>query len=385
MTASFDHHSPYLSEQNVWDTYEKMRNQCPVAHSDEHGGFWILTRFADVKAATRDPETFSSSDGIRIPSVGPGRSIPIDFDPPVHTAYRALLAQALTPNRIREVQPYVTDLISRLVDEFHDAGGGDAVAAVALPLPLQVLTQVVGFTQDTVSQLREVTERSWDNVVDMSLDEARRELRALVENEMQRHRDQRPEDYLTWLLDAEVDGRPVTDDEIARALLTLAIAGHETTVNAVGGLIYLLASDDGLQTRLREQPELIPSFVEEVLRVRTPAQLFGRHTRREVEIDGVTIPADQPVLLAYAAANRDERKFPQGAEVDLDNAGRAHLAFGWGIHQCVGAALARHELKTVTEKFCDLPRIRLDGPVTFGELQGGIHLGPRQLPIRFEN
>jgi cytochrome P450 len=381
----FDHHSPDLTEDAVWQEYGSMRAGCPVAHTPNHGGYWVLTRYADVKAAARDPETFSSAGGIRIPSVGAGRSIPIDVDPPLHTDYRRLFTHAINPGRVRELRPFLHALIEELLDGFAATGGGDAVERVALPLPLRVLTALVGFSDETVAQLRRLTEQSWEKVTTASLDDARRDLRTVMEQEIARHRAERPDDYLSWLLDAQVGDRPITDDEIARILLTLAIAGHETTANAVGGLIHILVTDEDLQDRIRADPGLAPAFVEEVLRFRTPAQLFARQVTRDVEVSGTAIPAGGRVLLAYAAADRDDLQFPQGDRFDLDRGGRGHLAFGWGIHQCVGAALARQELRLLMEKLCRLPRIRAAGAAAFGPLQGGIHLGPRALPVRFES
>lgn len=377
-----DHHDPSWSEDTVWSTYERLRSQCPVAHSDRHGGYYLLTRYEDVRAAAKDAESFSSAGGIRIPALGEGRSIPIEYDAPMHTAYRALFFEATSRSRITAMTPSVKELIGRLIADFHAAGGGDAVAAVALPLPLQVLIELVGFSAATVARLRELTETSWTKVTTTSLDEARAGIRAVIEDEMARHRAEQPADYLTWLLSAEVEGRPITDDEIARVLITFAIAGHETTVNAVGGLFHVLASDSALQARLRADRALVAGFVEEVLRVRSPAQLFARETTRDITVSGTTIPAGERVLLSFAAANRDPTKFAEPDAVQPDR-GAGHLAFGWGPHQCVGAALARIELREVCERLLDLPPIRPAAPPDFGSLTGGIHLGPRHLPIEF--
>lgn len=382
--TAFDHNSPDLGEDNLWRAYEALRGPGGVAWSEEHGGFWIITAHAEARAALRDWETFASGWGHRIPVIGTPRAMPIDYDPPIHTDYRRVMAHALAPDRVRELQPFVHRLVDELVSDFHAAGGGDAVAAIALPMPLRMLTQVAGFSEGTVSQFRRLTEEMWAEVNHTDYDEARKGLRLLVEDEVDRHRAERPDDYLTWLLDAQVGDRAIDDDELARVLLTLAIAGHETTMNAASSLLWLLASDTGLQERLRGDPALAPAYVEEMLRLRTPAQNFARRTTRAVEVGGVQIPEDSRVLISLAAADRDGSVFADPTRFDADRSTRGHLAFGWGIHQCIGASLARAELRTLLETLCTYPPIRLAGEVRFSALQGGIHYGPTSLPLRFE-
>ncbi|WP_020497493.1 cytochrome P450 [Sciscionella marina] len=378
----FDHHAP-LSSEEIFADYAGLRAR-GVTYSAEHGGFWVLSRYADVRAALRDPATFSSAGGIRIPAIGTGRSIPIEFDPPLHTDYRKLFTARITSRSVRAMTPFLTDLINGLVDGYHENGGGDFVRQVALPMPLAVLEEVVGFQPDTISQLRELTEDSWHQITERSLDEARSQLCAVIRAEIARHRSHLPDDYLTELLAARVDGRPVTDDELERVLLTFAIAGHETTTNAAGWLAHLLARNQSLQTTVRHDPDRVPVLVEEALRVGSPAQLFARETTRDVEIGGQTIPAGSRVLLALASANRDETQFPDATTIDLDRGLRGHLAFGFGIHQCPGAVLARTELKLLLTRLAELPALVPAGTPDFGALVGGIHHGPRSLPLVFD-
>lgn len=370
-----------MPTDEIWASYGDLRS-AGVAFSQHHGGFYILSRFADVRAALRDPTTFSSSGSVRIPDVG-GRSIPIDFDPPAHTTYRTLYTDRITSQTVRGMTPFLSELANRLIDDYRASGGGDFVSAVALPMPLAVLEEVVGFSKGTISRFRELTEDSWKQIGDRSLDEARAALRELIRAEIATHRSARPDDYLTQMLAATIDGRPITDDELERALLTFAIAGHETTTNAAGWLAHLLATDSAVQATVRERPELIPPFVEETLRVGTPAQLFARRTTRDVEIDGAVIPAGSRVLLALAAANRDDAQFPRADTLDLERGARGHLAFGFGIHQCPGALLARTELRLLVSRLTELPPLVPSGAPDFGGLVGGIHHGPRSLPLAF--
>lgn len=381
--TSFDHNSSELSEDSVWAAYSELRSEAPVARSPHHGGYVVLSRYADVKAALKDPGTFRSGNGHRIPEVGTPRVIPLDYDGQLHKDYRAAMARAVEPRRVRTLQPFVTTAVEELVAAFHDAGGGDVVAAISLPLPLRVLTRIVGFAKDTVTQFRTTTERMWERINEVDYDEARREIRALIDAEIARHRAEDIDDYITELLGMTVEDRPIDDDDVARILISLAVAGHETTMNATSSMFWLLASDPALQKRIRTDPTTRPAFVEEVLRVRSPVQNLARQTTREVEVDGRIVPAQTSVLLSYAAANRDGSEFSHPDEVDLEQSSRRHLAFGFGIHQCIGAPLVRAEMVALLAAFAARPRIVLDGEATFEGLQGGMHFGPTRVPLRF--
>jgi cytochrome P450 len=377
----FDHHQA-MSLSEIDAAYDALRAKGPT-YSSKHGGFWVIARFADVRAALRDPKTYSSAGGHRIPSIGSGRSLPIDVDPPLHSDYRELFTRRVTPQTIAQMMPFLEELVSGLVSAFRESGGGDFVHDVALAMPLMVLTRLVGFSPETVARLRELTERMWGQVAEKSLDEARAELREVIRAEIARHRTDRPNDYLTELLDASVDKRPITDDELERTLLTFAIAGHETTANAASWLAYLLEIHPDLQEGLRADPALAPAYVEEGLRLGTPAQLFARETTRSTELGGCPLPAGARVLLSYGAANRDPAQYPHPEGFDVERGARGHLAFGFGIHQCPGALLGRIELRLLLEAMSQLPPWTSDGAAEFDGFMGGMHLGPRRLPLRF--
>ncbi|MEU1997982.1 cytochrome P450 [Nocardia gamkensis] len=355
-----------------------------VTYSAHHGGFWIIGHYAEVKQALRDHKTFSSASGHRIPMVEGMSSIPIDYDPPLHTQYRPLLTRALSPDTVRGLQPWLTAMIEKVFDDFYRSAGGDAVAGIALPIPLQVLTEIVGFAPSTVARFRELTENIWREGTAEAQLRGRAVLTEAIDRDIDDHRERRPDDYLTWLLDAEVDGRQLSTAEIHSVLLTLAVAGHETTLNSISTMLYLLASDMPSQQRLRADPELAPAYVEEMLRLRTPAQMFARRTTQAVEVAGTTIPAGEWVLLVNAAANRDPRQFDNASSFDIHRSARGHLSFGWGIHQCVGSALARSELRILLETACRYPPITLTGEPTFTALEAGTHFGLRHLPLGFQ-
>lgn len=380
-TCPFDHRAINDSRE-AWPVYDELRDD-GVVYSPEHGGFYVITRHEDVLAALRDPDTFISGRGTRVPTIGEGRLIVIDNDPPIHTSYREVLTERLSPDAVRGMTDELRKLIARLVDDYYAAGGGDWVTQVGLPLPLHVLTQVVGFDWDTVTQFKDLADEAWDKAGEEDILEARAALMELVRHEVRRHRDTRPDDFITSLLDREIDGRPMTDDERERLLLGLAVAGHETTMNASGWILNYLATDPAKQDALRERPDRIPAFVEEALRHASPIQSIGRTTSRDVKIGGITIPAGARVLLVYAAANHDEDKFDHAAEFDIERSPAGHLAFGFGRHQCPGALLARTELRLLLEKLITLPRIELADDPVYAPLGGGTMSGLHALPLRF--
>lgn len=379
----FDHLSADLGEHTLWAVYDELLAREPAVYSPLHGGFWTISHYSEVKKALRDHKTFSSAAGHRIPMVEGMASIPIDYDPPLHGPYRALLTRAIAPDTVRELQPWLVETIEELIEHFYCGGGGDVVSKIALTLPLRVLTKLVGFSPETVARFRSLTENIWRDGTAESQLRGRAALVEAIDADIADHRATRPADYLTWLLDAEVDGRAITLDEVHSVLLTLAVAGHETTLNSVSSLLYLLAANRDLQLRLRADPSLAPAYVEEMLRLRTPAQMFARRTTTDVEVAGTVIPAHSWVLLLNAAANRDARQFDHPEEFDIDRSARGHLAFGWGIHQCVGSALARSELKILLEVLCSYPPFTLAGTPTFTNIQAGTHFGLRALPISF--
>jgi cytochrome P450 len=191
------------------------------------------------------------------------------------------------------------------------------------------------------------------------------------------------DDFLTALVQTQIDGRPIEPGEVVSFLLGAAIAGHETTMNAAGNLCYELAIDVELQARVRDDRSLIPPLVEETLRLRAPVQNFFRIVTRDHELHGEKLRAGDRVMLIYGAANHDPSAFPNPNRLSLDRGANRHLSFGWGIHRCAGAHLAQVELRHLTEQLLDAAPFELDGDVVFGHMEsGGTFLGMRSLPIR---
>jgi cytochrome P450 len=381
--VDFDHHDPALGADEIWTRYADLASRCPVAWSTAHGGFWLVTGFEEVKGAARDHETFSSAEGHLIPMIGSSRSIPIDFDPPKHTDYRAAIARVLSRERIAELRPLVHDFLTERLGEIATRGSGELVSEVALPLPLMVLTKLVGLSEETVEVLRPMTEEMWDRVAKEDLSRARSEIFALMEGEIVRQGEEGGGGAIAELAASTVGGRPVDFGELTLMLTAFAVAGHETTLHAVGNLFFHLGTEPGIQEQMRADPSLIPLVVEESLRLRAPAHGFARSVTADTALGGIELKAGDKVLLTFAAANRDARRYSEPDSFVPGRDERGHLAFGWGVHQCAGAPLARMEMRALLEVLVRLPEFRLASEAVFSGLEGGHHMGPRKLPVSF--
>ncbi|MER7002782.1 cytochrome P450 [Dactylosporangium sp. NPDC000555] len=369
----------------MWADYESLRALGAVTHSSHYDGFWLITSHDAAKQVLRNHDAFSSTPSHRLPQGNAPSVIPIDFDQPEHTAYRDAVVEAVRPHRLRAAGPFIVETVSAAVDAFYRRGGGEVRRGLSIQIPFRVLTGVLGISQETVEALLAQSDPPAGSQTDGQHHSTDQRIRALLVAEIAAHRS-RPApagDYVDWLLTERVDAGLLTEAEAVDILLTLAVAGFRTTMNSISTLVYLLASDQRLQERLRADPSQSAYFVEEMLRLRSPAQNIARRTRCPVHIGDVEIPANERVVVSVAAANRDPAEYAAGAEFDPSRPARGHLAFGWGIHQCAGAPLARAELKALLESLCSYPPFRLDGDVEFGHIKEGIHFGPSSMHVRF--
>ncbi|MGW5049808.1 cytochrome P450 [Actinokineospora sp. NPDC004072] len=380
LADDFDHHA-FDPEQGI-AVHREIRERGRVAHSRAHGGMWVLSRYDDVEAALKDHATFSSADGVFHPKPPRApRFAPLEYDPPEHTAFRALMRPPFTPAASRALGERLTPLVRELITPIAERGHGDLVAELAVPLPLAVVGLAVGFSPDAQRRIRDLTANTWSKMPagDTSFWAPFTEL---FHAEIRRAREHPGDDYLSTLVRAEVDGRPVTDDELHVMLVAYAIAGHETSMNTLSHLLRQLAERPDLQDRLRTTPTLIPSAVEETLRLWSPVDHGTRTTTRDVTIDGTTIPRGSRVVLLTGAANRDPRRFPHPDTFDLDRPTTRHLTFGQGIHFCLGAHLARLEFAAVLRELARHPNYHLTArPRRFYE--NGRHICLDRLPVTF--
>ena len=381
----FDHHDPALTHDNVYQVYEHLRHECPVARSDSYGGFWVVSRYADIVAALMDPVTFSSAEGVHLPrQEGQQKSIPIDYDRPIHTSYRKVFNDALNLRLIHSHEPFVRSVIVQLLAPLAAKGGGELVSELAIQLPIRVISGMLGLKTQTAARIRAITERLW-----MAFGKERdpaplRELLVLLMDEINERRTHPQDDLITQFVTLTIEGRPLTDEELLSILTGFVVAGHETTMNATGNLLLYLAEHPNEQERLRQNPEQIPLLIEESLRYDNPTHLFARTVTCDTTLSGITMQKGDKVVLLYASGNRDPAQFEHPDQFEPQRNPKHHLAFGRGIHLCPGATLARTELRILLEELLNAhPPFQLAGEAAWSHMEGGHHMGVARLPVKF--
>ena len=339
-------------------TYAALRSTAPVAWC-EPGGFWGLTSHAAVLAASTDPDTFCSRRGILAMEIGVEYATPptmMHTDPPEHTAYRKLVAPGFRPSVIRRTAERVADRTEEVLNRLP-VGVFDAVESLAVPLPLLLIADVLGVPTADLDRFFAWSEAAIPGETDMEPAEQQRlmgECWAYLLERCAERRREPSDDLVSVLVHTELDGRRLSDDELVMFLNQLLIAGNETTRNAISGGLEAFAQNPAQWRALQDDPTLVDTAVEEILRWTTPVISFLRTTTRAVELEGQRIPADAPVLLLYQSANRDEAEFgPTADQFRVDRRPNHHLAFGFGAHFCIGAALARMEIATLLRALLD--------------------------------
>lgn len=338
--------------------YARLRREAPVAWC-EAGGFWALSTHATVLRASTDPDTFCSRKGILAMEIGVEYDSPptmMHTDPPEHTAYRALVAPGFRPSVMRATQERITRRTAEILGRLP-GGTFDAVAHLAVPLPLLLIADVLGIPDTDLDKFFEWSEAAIPGANDLEPEEQQRLMAECWGYLLERCAERRAapsDDLVSVLVHTELDGRRLTDDELVMFLNQLLIAGNETTRNAISGGLAAFCADPAQWDRLAEDRTLVASAVEEILRWTTPVISFLRTATRDVELAGAAIAEGDPVLLLYQSANRDEAEFgPTADRFDVARAPNHHLAFGFGAHYCIGAALARMEISTLLEALLD--------------------------------
>jgi hypothetical protein len=297
---------------------------------------------------------------------------------------RRLLLQAFAPQAVALHEPYTRELAHRLIDGFVEQGRCDAAVQFAQQIPPKVIAHLMGLDEnrgdDFVDWVRGLLEFG---ATDPELRVATGlKVLAFWDEEITRRRAQPTDDFISWLLEQDLDGEPVDDTHATSTCNLLLIAGIDTTWSSIGASIWHLATHPDDRRRLVKEPELLPSAVEEFLRVYSPVTM-ARLATEDVTVNGVTIPAGSRVLMNFPAANRDPEVFPDPDTVVVDRAYNRHAAFGIGIHRCAGSNLARMEMLVALSAFLErIPEFHLDdtGPVTWC---GGQVRGPRSIPLAF--
>jgi len=348
-------------DSSPYDTWRRMRDESPLYRNDRFD-FWALSRFDDVEAAHKDPATFSSAYGIVLESMGTnmsGTGMMIMMDPPEHTTLRHLVSRAFTPRRIGAIEGRVREICQELLEPLADASTFDYLQDFGAILPSRVISDLVGVPREDQDAQRHIIDQLFHiepgvgMINDTSVTASINLIVYLTELLEQREREPQ-DDLLTALGQAEIteDGvtRRLTRDEAATFGMLLFTAGTETVARLLGNAAVVLADHPDQRADLAANPDVIPNAIEELLRFEAPSPVQGRWTLRDVDLHGTTVPEGSKVLLLTGSAGRDERVFPDAERFDVRRTFQHHVSFGYGIHFCVGAALARMEGRIALEE-----------------------------------
>jgi cytochrome P450 len=385
----FDHLSDELA-QALPDTMAQMRQLCPVARSQEHGGYWVVSSYEEALAVAQDWATYSSAHGLSIVgNRGAIRNLPVEADPPEQYIFKRLVNPFFTPTAVARWEQPTRDQVNGLIDAFVDDSRAEFMDDFARPLPsraffllainapAQDLDKVAYLASKSSTPKDPKAAECWMGLHQWVLDfiVARREQPARG-------------DVVDAVIRAEVDGRPITDDEIVGTVQLLILGGLETTAGALGHAMVRLCREPELQQALRANPELIPAAVEEFVRIDPPFVSVGRTAVRDAELAGHAIKSGDKVLIHWASANRDEGEFAGSDTFDFARERNRHLSFGAGPHRCVGSNLARMNMRIALEELLRrLGDIRLD-EAALGEAgkihyHAGLTRSPLAVPITF--
>jgi len=390
--TDFDHtDSDWVADPYpIWD---KLRRTCPVAHSARYGGTWLPVRHEDVAAVAYDTEHFTSRSvvvsevrpGPDDPPAPVGLAPPITSDPPFHALARRLLLPAFSPKAIAALEPLTRDLCRELLDATEGPTQLDAAVDYARHIPLRVIIGMLGFPQEDADIFRRFIRMVLEDV-DQSEEERQEvivggEIDEYIDARIAEHQAEPRDDLTTFLLEAELDGNKLQPEHVRGTMVLLMIAGIDTTWSAIGGSQWHLAQHPDDLGRLATEPDLMPSAVEELLRAYAPVTM-ARLVAEDFVLRGCPMKEGDWLLLPFPSANRDPEVFPDADEVILDRAENRHVAFGLGIHRCLGSNLARMELRVALEEWLRrYPAFELVDPSLVTWSAGQVR-GPRTLPVR---
>ena len=386
VTRHFDHLSPVFARE-LHPTLARARSLCPVAHSDQHGGFWVLTKYEDVLRVAQDWETFSSELGITVPYQPPASSmkiLPVAVDPPLQRTFKRLVNAHFTPAKVGPWEEPTRVLVNQLIDAFIERGECDFMTEFARPLPgLAFFNFALHAPTDELEQVNH-----WATLASLThLEESREGLMKLagwIAKFIERRRADGPRgDVVDAVLDAEIDGRAITLQEAIGTIHLLILGGLETTAGVLGATMMRFCEHPEIPALLRARPDLIPQAVEELLRLDGSFICIGRTARHDTEINGHPVQAGERVLMYWASANRDEAEFAAPDAFDLDRERNRHIAFGAGPHRCVGSNLARMNLRVaIGEVVRRLHDIKLQ-PGADIDFHSTFNRAPLSVPITF--
>jgi cytochrome P450 len=370
------HYQSYdVTPDAALELFDDVRPRCPVPHSDQLGGHYLLLEYDAVKSAHVDWQAFSSEPNVMRPLVMRPQFPPLEYDPPEHKKWRAIFGEVLNTETPKTIEGLVRADAVRLIEQFAANASVDLIEEYAEPLPLMALCHLIGFDDTKRAEVRRLTIE-----LDKVADDPERLVPAFIAfaefgaAEVMKRKDDPRDDFLTVLSRYEFEGEPLNVFEIGGVMISFLHAGHGTTVSALGSLLYEILTRPDVRQALLRDPGLIPNAVEESLRLHTPFFGLYRRATRDLTVAETEIPDDASVFLCWAAANRDPAAFDEPTEFQLtrDFKRRRHLTFGFGIHACMGQPLARMQLRVAVEELlARLPDIELVDPAAVRHTFGG--------------
>lgn len=381
--SDWDHLDPawVVDPYPIW---QQLRESCPVAHTKRYRGVYFPTRYGDIRDVAYDPGRFSSRRVVIREGDYRVNSPPITSDPPEHRPMRMALIPPFTPQAVAKLEPQTRIVCNELIDRVIGQRHCDAAVDYAQHIPVRIIAHMLGIPAEQGDQFR-----SWikmalqDGITNQAaLKQAEEEISAYFAEQITKRRGDGPgDDLVSFLIKARLpDGEPFSDRQVLGALRLLLVAGIDTTWSAIGSSIWHLATHPGDRERLVREPELIPGAIEEFLRAYAPVTM-AREVVEDGELGGCPMRKGEMVLLSFPSANRDPDKFADAGTVRIDRKENPHVAFGLGIHRCIGSNLARMEMRIALEEWLKrIPDFELDRtrPMTWSE---GTVRGPRLLPI----
>jgi cholest-4-en-3-one 26-monooxygenase len=370
-------------QDNPYPTYRWLRNKAP-AYRDSNG-IWALSRYDDVVEASRHPERFSSAGGSR-PASTPLPHM-IDQDEPRHTRQRRLVYKGFTPRQVAAIEEHTRAIVTRIIDAVVPAGQCDFVTDVAVPLPLTVIGEMLGIPAADHHLMQIWSDEMIRGADGHGTDEtmaAYLQYRSYQLGIIEARRAGPTEDLTSILVHATIDEERLNDEELLHELLLLLVGGNETTRNVISGAMEALIAHPAQRSALIDDGSLLPDAVEEFIRWVTPILTMCRTTTSEIELHGRHIPSGASVLLMYGSANRDERRFVDPDRFDVRRHPNPHVSFGFGSHFCLGASLARLEIRVMYEELLRrLPDVQLAPGAVIERSPSSFIRGITTMPVVF--
>ena len=383
-SSDWDHLDPsWLSDPYL--IWRDLRESCPVAHTERYRGVYFPTRYRDIREIAYDPAHFSSRRVVVREGDYRVNSPPITSDPPDHRPLRMVLIPPFTPQAVAALEGQTRAVCNELIDAFIENRSCDGAVDYAQHIPVRIIAHMLGIPATDGDRFRGwITMALQDGITNQAvLKQAEEEMATYFAEQINLRRGRLGDDLVSFLIRArQPDGEPFSDHQVLGALRLLLVAGTDTTWSAIGSAIWHLATVPADRERLVREPELIPTAIEELLRAYAPVTM-AREIVDDVTVGGCPMKRGEMVLLSFPAANRDPGKFPDADEVVIDRKENPHVAFGLGIHRCIGSNLARMEMRVAVEQWLRrIPEFRLDStrPMTWSQ---GTVRGPRLLPIVF--